>query len=78
MPTKEQLISALDDALDQARFDFRVNTDEELAKCLGVSTKQISFWRNGRWTTGDEALISVLVSAFLRVPAVPIPEQVAA
>lgn len=67
MLPKEELITALDSALDEARFLLRVKTDEALADRLNVSTKTISFWRNGRWTQADEALINVLVSA-LKTP----------
>lgn len=69
MLPKEELVIALDSALDEARFLLRVKTDEALADKLNVSTKTISFWRNGRWTQADEALINVLVSA-LRSPIV--------
>lgn len=64
MLPKEELVTALDSALDEARFLLRIKTDEALADKLNVSTKTISFWRNGRWTQADEALINVLVSAF--------------
>lgn len=64
MLPKDELITALDSALDEARFLLRVKNDEALAQKLDVSTKTISFWRNGRWTKGDAALISVLISAF--------------
>lgn len=67
MLPKEELVTALDSALDEARFLLRVKTDEALADKLKVSTKTISFWRNGRWTQADEALIQVLVTA-LKIP----------
>lgn len=73
MLPKEELIAALDSALDEARFLLRVKSDEALADKLKVSTKTISFWRNGRWTQADEALINVLVSAFK-----PVAERAAA
>jgi hypothetical protein len=67
MLPKDELVTALDSALDEARFLLRVKTDEALAEKLSVSTKTISFWRNGRWTQADEALIQVLVTA-LKTP----------
>lgn len=73
MLPKDELITALDSALDEARFFLRVKTDEALADRLNVSTKTISFWRNGRWTQADEALINVLVSALK-----PVAERAAA
>lgn len=71
MLSKDDLVTALDEALDEARYRLRCPTDEALAKKLGISTKTISFWRNGRWTTADEALITVLIST--RSIAVPQP-----
>lgn len=71
MLSKDELINALDAALDEARFVLRVNTDEALAEKLGLSAKTISFWRNGRWTPADHALISVLVTA----AKLPVSEQ---
>ena len=61
LPTNE-LIATVDAALDEARHILRVANDEALAANIGVSPKTISFWRNGRWTPADTALIRVLVS----------------
>lgn len=61
--SKEQTVPVVDDALDTARKTLGLNTDEELADNIGVSSKTISFWRNGRWTKADIALIRILVSA---------------
>lgn len=71
MLSKDELVNALDAALDEARFVLRVTTDEALAEKLGLSAKTISFWRNGRWTPADHALISVLVTA----AKLPVSEQ---
>ena len=62
MLPKEELIAIVDGALDDARFRLRVTNDSELAERLGISTKTISFLRNGHWTQVDTALIGVLVS----------------
>jgi len=58
-PTPEAL-RALNIALDRKRRMHDFANDTELAKHLGVSAKTLSFWRNGRWTKGDQALIAVL------------------
>lgn len=75
MLPKDELVSALDTALDEARFALRVTTDEALAEKIGVSAKTVSFWRNGRWTPADHALINVFVSSSKLARAT---EQVAA
>lgn len=63
MLSRDELISAVDAAFDEVRFRLRCPNDETLAEKLGISTKTISFLRNGRWTPVDTALITVLVSA---------------
>lgn len=63
MLTKEELVTIVDSALDEARHRLRVQNDAALAEQLGVSAKTISFLRNGHWTAVDTALIGVLVSA---------------
>lgn len=72
MLPKDELVAALDEALDEARYRLRCQTDEALAKKLGISTKTVSFWRNGRWTTADAALITILIST----RSIPIPQPV--
>lgn len=61
--TKEAALPALDTALDSARSLLNVDTDEELAARLGISSKTICFLRTGRWTRVDDILIRVLVTA---------------
>jgi hypothetical protein len=55
-----EALQALKAALDRKREEHGFPNDLELARHLGVSPKTVSFWRNGRWTVGDRALISVL------------------
>ena len=55
-----EALQALKKALDRKREEHGFPNDLELARHLGVSPKTVSFWRNGRWTIGDRALISVL------------------
>lgn len=62
MLPKNELVAAVDAAFDEARFRLRCPNDEALAERLGISTKTISFLRNGRWTQVDTAIITVLVS----------------
>lgn len=59
---KPELVIALNEAFDEARHLLRINTDEELAKRVGVSPKMISEWRNGKWSPADAGLIAVLVT----------------
>jgi ribosome-binding protein aMBF1 (putative translation factor) len=68
MLPKNELVAVVDIAFDKARENLGVETDEALAQKLGISQKTISFFRNGRWTTVDEVLISVLIGA-LRPPS---------
>lgn len=68
MIPRDELIATVDVAFDQARTRLGVETDEALAEKLGISKKTISFFRNGRWTPVDEALITVLIGA-LRTPS---------
>lgn len=68
MLPKDELVAVVDTAFDKARENLGVETDGALARKLGISQKTISFLRNGRWTTVDEALISVLICA-LRAPS---------
>jgi transposase-like protein len=60
-PTPEAL-KALNIALDRRRRLSDLANDTELAQHLGVSPKTLSFWRNGRWTKGDTALVTVLTN----------------
>lgn len=59
-PTPEAL-RELNIALDRCRRMHGFTSDAELARHFGVSAKTISFWRNGRWTVGDAALITILI-----------------
>ncbi len=71
MSSHEELISAINDAFDGARFRLRLRNDEELARHYDVAPKTISEWRNGKWTKADKVLITLLVSA-RQAPAAPI------
>lgn len=63
MSSQEELISAVNEAFDEARFRLRLRNDEELARHYEVAPKTISEWRNGKWTKADKVLITLLVSA---------------
>lgn len=75
MLAKEELVQVVNTAFDSARAALEVRTDEALAERLEVSAKTISFWRNGRWTTADEALINVLVFS-LRMSKMSLPTSI--
>ena len=63
MSSQEELIGAINEAFDEARFRLRLRNDEELARHYEVAPKTISEWRNGKWTKADKVLITLLVSA---------------
>jgi DNA-binding XRE family transcriptional regulator len=44
----KQVIEKLNNALDGYRAKQGLSTDKELANCLGVSSKTVSLWRNGK------------------------------
>lgn len=56
-----EILEALNEALNRIRYQNELPNDKALARHLGVSEKTVSFWRNGRLTTGDKALILVLI-----------------
>lgn len=60
-PIAPEILETLNDALNRTRYQNELPNDRALALHLGVSEKTISFWRNGRLTKGDTALILVLV-----------------
>ncbi len=63
--TKDTAIYFVNLSLDDARRVLEAKNDTELAAQMGVSPKQISFWRNGRWASTDTALIRMLITALL-------------
>ncbi len=72
MLSHEELIIAVNEAFDEARYRLRLRNDEELARHYDVAPKTISEWRNGKWTKADKVLITLLVSA-RNTPAGSIP-----
>jgi transcriptional regulator with XRE-family HTH domain len=60
MNVTPEAVQALREALDRKRAAHGFPNDNELARHLGVSPKTLSFWRNGRWSRADIALIGVL------------------
>lgn len=73
MDITPDILQVLNESLDRTRYQNELPNDRELAKHLGVSEKTISFWRNGRLTRGDAALVIVLIKTRRTAP-----EQVAA
>lgn len=53
-------IQQLNAALDRKRAEHAFVNDIELAQHLGVSDKLVSFWRNGRLTRTQAAIVAVL------------------
>jgi DNA-binding transcriptional regulator YiaG len=56
------LLERLNAACDRTRERLGLSSDQDMARHLGVSPKTVSFWRNGRWTDADRALISILIN----------------
>lgn len=71
MRTKLEQIDLLNEALNADRTARDCRNDNDYAAALGVSPKQLSFWRNGRWTELDAILIGVLLA--VPTPADPPP-----
>lgn len=61
MEITPDILQVLNESLDRTRYQNELPNDRELAKHLGVSEKTVSFWRNGRLTRGDAALVVVLI-----------------
>lgn len=56
------LLERVNAACDRTRERLGLTSDQDMARRLGVSPKTVSFWRNGRWTDADRALISILIT----------------
>lgn len=63
MRTKLEQIDLLNEALNADRTARDCRNDNDYAMALGISPKQLSFWRNGRWTELDAILIGVLLAS---------------
>ena len=53
-------IIQLNEALDRKRHAHALPNDAELARHLGISTKTLSFLRNGRFTRTNAAIMAVM------------------
>jgi hypothetical protein len=53
-------VQALNASLDRKRAEHQFTNDIELAQHLNISDKLLSFWRNGRLTRTQAALLAVL------------------
>lgn len=59
---------AVKEAFEEAERTHNVGSIEELARLYGLSTKTVSFLRNGRWTRTDRLLIAALLKRRLDLP----------
>jgi hypothetical protein len=62
MRSKLEQIELLNDAFNRDRTARDCRNDNDYASALGISAKQLSFWRTGRWTALDAILIGILLN----------------
>lgn len=60
LPDATLLVEQVNDALNRTRTELGFTSDHRLAEYFGLSPKTVSFWRVGRWTKADRALIHIL------------------
>lgn len=66
-PTDTEIRAIVKEALDEAERIHDVDNIGQLADRYGLSTKTVSFLRNGRWTRTDRLLIAALLRRRLDV-----------
>jgi hypothetical protein len=66
-PVDQDLKAIVKEALEEAERIHGATNAEQLGKRYGLSSKTVSFLRNGRWTRTDRLLIAALLRRRLDV-----------